>query len=184
MLLAAVDRVLDVQPARARSHFLWGLFCLALRLSGIAGRCEPCVRQLTDRRRCPRAHLVSGARHPLCGRQCSDVRQRSGGRHSCESCAHPRAELSCCHMPLAGADGSHKHSARGPRVLRAATNVRGLDPPFEAPRRARLRLHMVEVSVRTHWMACTATQGTSAAAVRRTQYFNEPELSVLGTAVQ
>ena len=65
------------------------------------------------------------------------------------------------------ADGSHKHSARGPRVLRAATNVRGLDPPFEAPRRARLRLHMVEVSVRTHWMACTATQGTSAAAVRR-----------------
>ena len=49
MLLAAVGCVLDVQPARARSHFLWGLFCLALRLGGIAGRCEPCVRQLTDR---------------------------------------------------------------------------------------------------------------------------------------
>ena len=45
--------------------------------------------------------------------------------------------------------------------------IRGLDPPFEAPRRARLWLHMVEVSVRTHWMACTATQGASAASARR-----------------
>ena len=64
-------------------------------------------------------------------------------------------------MPLAGADGSHKHSVRG-RVLQAATNTWPRPAVRGAPE-GQAAAHKVEVSVRTHWMAGTATQGASAA---------------------